>query len=180
MFRMRRSFPDAASSMIAFCNSSVSSSPKKFPFGYSTTTVRIDFRRTATSLPFRHSDRFGLREARDGLLLVRIDVEHQRQLGDDKDVLDALVDRAQLHLPAPAHVVRMRANQHAQRGRVQVLGLREVDDQRLVAGLTERLDCLVELVGLVTAREVALWREDLDVSDLALLHRTLPIWARER
>ena len=32
----------------------------------------------------------------------RIDVEHQRQLGDHEDVLDALVDGAQLHLSAAA------------------------------------------------------------------------------
>src|SRR5216684_7868871 len=101
MFRMRRWFPLAASSRIAFCNSSVSTSPKKLPDGYSTTTDRIARRRTDTSGdPPEWLDLDGLRlgETRDRLLFVRIDVEDQRQLGDDEDVLDALVDGAQLHL----------------------------------------------------------------------------------
>src|SRR5438552_9838848 len=67
-------------------------------------------RRTATAAASR-LDRLALREARDRLLLGPVHVEHQRQLRDHEDVLDALVHSAQLDLPPTPHVAGARSGQ---------------------------------------------------------------------
>src|SRR6266850_3077851 len=103
----RRVLFAAAWSIRAFCSSSVSLSPKKLPFGYTIAIaptcrcwmataytsplarlVLTFLERPATSPSSRRLRR--LREARDRLLLRPEHVEHQRQLGDDEDVLDAV------------------------------------------------------------------------------------------
>src|SRR5262245_5470414 len=171
--RLRTSIllPAAASVMIAFSSSSVSLSPKNRPFALSTTMLRTSRRFTATaSLPGCSLDGLPLGEAGDGLLLGRVDIEHQRQLGDDEDVLDALVHGRQLHLAAAARVRRVRRDQRAERGGVQVLRLGQVDHEVLVALFDQLLDRALELFGLLSAREVALRREGVDRSHLPALH----------
>src|SRR5258707_91976 len=69
----------------------------------------------------RRRRRWSRRETCDGGLDVIVDVEHQRELRDDEDVLDPAVHTAELHLAAATEVVRVRRDEHAQRRRVDVL-----------------------------------------------------------
>src|SRR5262249_13556212 len=117
-----------------------------------------------------------LGEARDRLVLAVVDVEDEGELRDHEDVLDPLVDTAQLHLALPLGVVRVPGDEHAQSGRVDVLGLTEVDHQVQIALGREIANELFELVRLLASHQVSTRRGDHDPvqpPDLHVLHPVL-------
>ena len=155
----------AASSISAFCSSSVSRSPKKLALGLQDRDrpdlLALDRHRCLRPTPAL--ERLGLGEAGDRLLLGREHVEHQRQLGDHEDVLDALV-----HARTASSALRAaRSSACAEISTPSAVEFRCCVSLRLMIRCLlplsiVLLDRAIELIGLVPAGQVTLRVENDD------------------
>jgi hypothetical protein len=110
------------------------------------------------------------RQSRERFLLRRVGVEQQRQLGDDEDVIELLVQVAQDHATFAVDVARPAPREHPECSRVHHADVTEIDQQAAIALLQQIPDRLLEFLGLVSAHEPAVRRQYGDVVDHADLH----------
>jgi hypothetical protein len=92
-----------------------------------------------------------LLEALNGSLTRIVDIKDQRELGDDKNVVDVLIDAAQLDLPALAGVRSLSRHEHPDGSAVQVRDIAEINDQLCIFPIHEPGDGLPHLVGFIAS-----------------------------